>query len=106
MDSPKTLGQVLADARRRLGKSLKEIAQRVKKEDGKSITPQYLNDIEHNRRTPAPSVLEQLAKIFGFSPEYLYLLAGTMPEDLQQPRGVSESQAVAAFKAFRRKLGG
>jgi transcriptional regulator with XRE-family HTH domain len=106
LDPRQTLGHVLAVARKKRSKSLKDIALRVRKEDGSSISPQYLNDIEHDRRTPSPSVLEQLAKVFELPPDYLYLLAGTMPEDLAKSRGVSEDQAVEAFKAFRRKLGG
>ncbi len=106
MDSRQTLGQVLADARKKRSKSLKEISLRVKKEDGSSISPQYLNDIEHDRRTPSPVVLEQLAKAFDLPPDYLYFLAGSMPEDLAKARGVTEDQIVEAYKAFRRKLGG
>ena len=106
MQSRQTLGQILVEARKNRGKSLKDISSKVKKEDGSSISPQYLNDIEHDRRTPSPAVLEQLARVFELPPDYLYLLAGTMPEDLAKARGVTESQAVEAFKAFRRKLGG
>ncbi len=106
MDSRPTLGQVLADARKKRDKSLKDISLRVKKEDGSSISPQYLNDIEHNRRTPSPAVLEQLARVFDVPPDYLYFLAGSMPGDLAKARGVTKDQVVEAYKAFRRKLGG
>jgi transcriptional regulator with XRE-family HTH domain len=106
LDSRQTLGNVLAEARKKRGKSLKDITLRVKKEDGSSISPQYLNDIEHDRRTPSPIVLEQLAKVFELATEYLFFLAGSIPEDLAKARGVTENQVVEAYKAFRRKLSG
>jgi hypothetical protein len=37
-------------ARKKLGISQKNLADRIKKEDGQSISPQYLNDIERDRR--------------------------------------------------------
>jgi transcriptional regulator with XRE-family HTH domain len=106
LESRPTLGQVLAEGRKKQGKSLRDVASRIKKDDGSSISPQYLNDIEHDRRTPSPAVLEQLAKVFSLAPEYLHFLAGSMPSDLAKTRGVTEDQVVEAYKAFRRKLGG
>ena len=48
-----TFGQAISKARKGLGLSQKELAARVMKEEGGgSISPQYLNDIEHDRRSP------------------------------------------------------
>ncbi len=103
MEKHPTLGSVLADARKKKQKSLRETAQQVLKEDGTPITPQYLNDIEHDRRTPSPAVIEQLAAVYGFGADYLYHLAGTLPKDLHGKAG-SEQASLKAWSAFRRKL--
>jgi transcriptional regulator with XRE-family HTH domain len=105
MQRPPTLGTELAAARKREGKSLREMAARILKDDGTSITPQYLNDLELNHRTPSPTVLDQLAKVYGFDSDYLYHLAGTLPKDIQS-RGASQHEVVEAYRAFRKKLKG
>ena len=46
----KTFGTLVAEARRVIRMSQKELASRVKKEDGQAISPQYLNDVERDRR--------------------------------------------------------
>ena len=49
-----TFGQAISKARKALGLSQKELAARVMKEEGGgSISQQYLNDIEHDRRSPS-----------------------------------------------------
>lgn len=103
MEKHSTLGSVLADARKKTQKSLREMAERIQKENGTPITPQYLNDIEHERRTPSPAVLEQLAAAYGFGADYLCLLAGTLPKDLHGKAG-SEKASLEAWRAFRKKL--
>ena len=46
--STTTLGQAIIAARKKKGISQKDLAAAVQKEDGSgSISPQYLNDIEH-----------------------------------------------------------
>lgn len=77
----------------------------VRKQDGQPITPQYLNDIEHNRRTPSsPEIVEQLAKALNLQPEVLYFKAGAIPADLASQQTITEDQIIAAFQAFRDKL--
>jgi transcriptional regulator with XRE-family HTH domain len=46
--------------RKELGFTQKQVAQSVVKEDGTPITPQFLNDVERNRRRPSPLVLQRL----------------------------------------------
>ncbi len=83
----------------------KELAARLKKGDGSPISPQYLNDIEHDRRGAPPSpLLKQLSKILELDLNLLAYLAGRIPEDLLDPRA-SPGQVVEAFKAFRKKIG-
>ncbi|HZP39485.1 MAG TPA: helix-turn-helix transcriptional regulator [Methylomirabilota bacterium] len=100
-----TFGQAIAEARKRAGMTQKELAARLKKEDGSPISPQYLNDIEHDRRGAPPSpLLKQLSKILELDLNLLAYLAGRIPEDLLDPRA-SPGQVVEAFKAFRKKIG-
>ena len=103
-----SFGSVIAEARRRQALSQKELASRIKKEDGDSISPQYLNDLERDRRNPPNEhLLAQLAAQLGLEQEYLFYVAGTYPDDLK-PAGAQPpdpERVAAAFRAFRRALG-
>jgi transcriptional regulator with XRE-family HTH domain len=101
-----SFGQIIADARKRLGTSQKELAERIKKEDGEAISPQYLNDIERDRRNPPSEYLIiQFAKELKLSKNYLLLAAGTLPQELREKVGDSDPVAVEqAFRLFRRKI--
>src|SRR6266566_4472404 len=99
-----TFGQVIAQKRKEAGLSQKELALKIRKEDGTPISPQYLNDIEHDRRNPPSGFLiEQLARVLDVKKEYLYYLAGDLPADLKGVR-VDEERAAAAYSAFRDSL--
>jgi transcriptional regulator with XRE-family HTH domain len=100
-----TFGQIVAEARKKLGLSQKDLAARITKEDGAAISPQYLNDIERDRRNPPSEYLiGQFARELNLAPDYLYYVAGQLPQDL---RGGSrrEEEVRDAFVAFRRALG-
>ncbi|HYE67328.1 MAG TPA: helix-turn-helix transcriptional regulator [Anaerovoracaceae bacterium] len=97
-------GQVIAEARKKAGLSQKDLASRVKKEDGSPISPQYLNDIERDRRNPPSDfILSQFAKELNLSIDYLVVIAGKVPDDINienyQPEEIE-----AAIRAFRRTL--
>lgn len=98
-----TLGSVLAEARKNKEYSLREVAERVKKEDGQPITPQYLNDIEHDRRIPSPEVLKSLGRALQVNEDYLHFLAGILPKDIKGLR-VSKEAVIQAYSLFRRNL--
>lgn len=94
-------GTVISAARKLKGLSQKELAQRIHNEDGKPISPQYLNDIEHDRRNPSSAhLVGQFAKILGLDSDYLAFLANTWPESLRrQIRSADEfSRFVAVFR--------
>src|SRR4051812_37638742 len=99
-------GQIISDARKALGFSQKELAERIKKEDGEPISPQYLNDIERDRRNPPSEYLiGQFAKELKLSKTYLIAATGSLPEDLKEVVADSEPQDVErAFQAFRRAI--
>jgi len=99
-------GRIIAEARRKAGLSQKDLAARILKEDSLPISPQYLNDLERDRRNPPSGhLLRQLARELDLSEEYLAFTAGQYPDDLQDDSYQPE-QVEAAFRAFRRTLRG
>ena len=102
----KTFGQIIAEARKALGLSQKDLAAKIRKEDGEAISPQYLNDIEHDRRNPPSEfIIEQLAKHLKLSKEPLIAAAGMWPTDIRQKLRAADPKTVEeAFTAFRKVL--
>jgi transcriptional regulator with XRE-family HTH domain len=99
-----TFGQTLAQARKDAGLSQRELAARILKEDGAAISPQYLNDLERDRRNPpGRHLLAQFANVLELPADYLDFLAGQLPEDLRAGNYAPE-RVQAAFQAFRRSL--
>lgn len=98
-----TFGKIIAKARRNAGLQLKDVAMRVQREDGQTVSHQYLSDIEHDRR-PAPSnhLIDQLADALNVPREYLYLHARRLPTDFDVPD--DPQIATTAFRAFRENL--
>lgn len=106
MGDPTTFGSTLADRRRALGISQKELAEKIKREDGEPISPQYLNDIERDRRSPSSEhIVKQFAEVLGLDMDRLYFLAGRIPADLLKGQHTPEV-IEQAMVAFRKKLGG
>lgn len=103
----KTFGALLSEARKAKSMSQKELAAKLKKEDGQAISPQYLNDIEHDRRNPPSEfIIGQIAELLECDKDTLCLAAGTIPSDLMK-MAVSHPEKVGeAFKAFRRTVKG
>lgn len=102
---PITFGQAIAKARKAKGLSQKELAALiVKDEDGKAISPQYLNDIEHDRRSPTSDYLiRRFAKVLDEEEGYLFVLAGKIPEDLRR-RAKDRDKIVEGFANFRKTI--
>jgi transcriptional regulator with XRE-family HTH domain len=102
----KTFGGVVASARKALRLSQKELASLVIKEDGTPITPQYLNDIEHDRRSPTTDhTVTALAKALGEDPAYFFVLAGKVhPDDVRRAALADPQRVKKAVIAFRRTL--
>jgi transcriptional regulator with XRE-family HTH domain len=99
----KTFGQIITQARRRAGLTQKEVAERLRREDGRRIDAPYLNAVEHDRRHPPSNhLIEQLARIIGISPEVLYFYANRMPTEIKGD--LDDGQVEAAYEAFRRAL--
>ena len=97
-----TFGRAISKARKAKGWSLKDVASRIRREDGQTISPQYLNDIEHDRRSPSSDhMVQQFAEVLKIERDWLYYLAGRFPEDVRRQR-LSESEVVKRMVAFRR----
>ena len=99
-----SFGRTIADARKKLPMSQKELAEKIRKEDGDPISPQYLNDIERDRRSPSSDYLiDQFAKVLGIERERLYYWVSKIPDDMK-PNRVPEKQIAGAYQAFRKAL--
>ncbi len=97
-----TFGGVISMARKERSWSLKELCSKVLREDGEPISPQYLNDIEHNRRSPSSDwMVKQFADALGINPDWLYYLAGRLPADVRDSK-LSEDKVAKLMVAFRR----
>jgi transcriptional regulator with XRE-family HTH domain len=106
MKGTMSFGRFLAQKRKEAGLSQKDLAARIKKEDGSPISPQYLNDVERDRRNPpSEHFIKQLASELGVPDDYLYFLASQYPDDLRdEPHRYDSHRVQAAFQAFRREL--
>ena len=99
-----SFGQVIADARKKQGLSQKDLASKIKKDDGASISPQYLNDIERDRRNPpSEQILNQFANQLNLSLDYLNIISGKVPEDIHV-KDYKPEEIEAAVLAFRKTL--
>ena len=92
-----SLGQALRARRQALGWTQRAVADRV------GLSPQYLHDLELDRRGGSDPVLERLAATLGLSAEWLYYLAGRYPPDLRGLDAPAE-RVLAAWQAFRAAL--
>ena len=102
----KTFGGAISEARKAKRWALKDLALRVLREDEEAISPQYLNDIEHDRRSPSSDrMVQQFADALGIDRDWLYYLAGRFPEDVRDKK-LSEKQVAEAMVAFRGGLRG
>ena len=101
-----TFGEVITQARKDKKLSQKQVAAGTLKEDGKAISAQYLNDIEHDRRNPPSEyIVRQLANTLELELDYLLFLAGRFPSDvLKMPR--DQEGIRTAMRAFRSSLSG
>lgn len=100
----KTFGELIAEGRKRAKLTQRELAARIKVEDGRPISPPYLNDLEHNlRKPPRGHLIEQFAQYLNIEADLLYFAAGRVPRDIH-PGSASEDRVMAAYRAFRKEL--
>lgn len=95
-----TFGQYISTARKALGMSQKELALSIKREDGKPISPQYLNDIERDRRTASSDhLIQQFAGVLNLDANYLHYLNNRWPAEMRNK--LSDTQFNKRMSAFR-----
>jgi transcriptional regulator with XRE-family HTH domain len=98
-----SFGEAVAAARKKKQLSQKQLAALIIKEDGAPISPQYLNDIERDRRNPPGDfLLEQFAKTLEVPEEYFYYLAHQIPPKYRGDAPDNPARIRAAFEAFAR----
>jgi transcriptional regulator with XRE-family HTH domain len=95
------LGDIINEARRTRRWSLRQLAEQIKKEDGTSITPQYLNDIELNRRSPSQHVLSELARVLEIDRDYLLRIVGEAEAVVREYFEEYPEQEEAVMRLFR-----
>lgn len=97
-----SFGEMISEKRKELGWSQKELATKIMKEDGKPISPQYLNDLERDRRgAPSDQLIIAFSETLGLDKDLLFYSAGELAPDL---RDRDEEQVKQAFHAFRQTL--
>ncbi|MDA9519060.1 hypothetical protein XI06_01530 [Bradyrhizobium sp. CCBAU 11434] len=103
-----SFGSAVASARKDIGWSQKELAAKIKKEDGEAITPQYLNDIEHSKRSPSSDhLVGEFARVLKIDAAALFAVIGMLPvNERKLVRKATPDQVEKAFVAFRRTLSG
>jgi transcriptional regulator with XRE-family HTH domain len=101
-----TFGSKIAEKRKEKGLTQKDLAEKIKKEDGNPISPQYLNDIEHDRRdAPSEFIIKSLSKVLDLPENYLVLLSKRFPEDMAKHLASANPHDVEqAYQAFRKKI--
>ena len=100
----RTFGKFIRQRRKVLGLTQRQLAARVRFEDGHSISEPYLNEIEHDfRRPPRAHMIRQFAAAINVSADVLFFLVGRLPDDLRDLE-VTHEEVVAAFQAFRQAL--
>lgn len=101
-----TFGEVIQRARKEKMISQKDLAGMIRKEDGESISQQYLSDIEHGRRVPSSDhLIKQFAETLDLDPDVLATRADELPETARQlasDRG--DEEVKQAWTAFRKEL--
>lgn len=96
-----TFGGLISETRKEKGISQKELAAMILKEDGEAIAPQYLNDIEHGRRSPSSDhLIKQFAEKLDLVSDYLFFLAGKFPTDIS--RNLPQNKVIDAMVSFRK----
>lgn len=100
-----SFGRAVSSARKALRMSQKDLASKVMKDEGGGpISPQYLNDIEHNRRSPTSDhLIREFARVLGENEGYLFFLAGKIPEDMRQA-ATDRATIVESFAHFRKTV--
>jgi transcriptional regulator with XRE-family HTH domain len=98
-----SLGKIIAEARKAAHLSQRSLAMRIRHENGRSVSVDYIRDLEHDRgRSPSAYVLDQLATVLIIDRYLLYYWAGRIPEEIRKLP--AEANLVTAAFNFLRKM--
>jgi transcriptional regulator with XRE-family HTH domain len=101
--SKPTFGQALIALRRERGMNQKSLAESIRREDGSTISASYLNDIEHDRRSPTNDhLIGEMARALGVDEGFLTFIAGQLPKEIRH-LPLDQERLKRAIKAFRRE---
>jgi transcriptional regulator with XRE-family HTH domain len=103
---PDYLGDRINHARRARRLTLRQLSAQIRKEDGESISPQYLNDIELNRRIPSTHVLQELARTLDLDLDTLLTLARvgeTVMREYLEEHPQQEAEVIQLFRAAQQR---
>ena len=101
-----TFGATITGLRKRRGLNQRDLAARIQKEDGGSISQQYLADIENGRRNPSGDhIITQLATALEEDPAFLAYVAGQLPNEVRDLT-TDPQRFRAALEKFREALAG
>lgn len=96
------LGPTIQAARQGRGLSLRQLGERLRKEDGSSFSPQYINDIERGRRIPPDDLLHQLATALELDTELMLQLTGREPPEVKEYLSEMPGQSEPIGRLFRK----
>lgn len=102
-----SIGSQIGRGRKNLRMTQKQLASQILKADGTPISPQYLNDLELDKRGAPPNyLLDRISEALGLPQEYLRFVAGRLPADLAENyhREHDPETVKTAFEAFRKAL--
>ena len=90
---------MITEARKKAGLTQEEVAERLRRADGRTVLAPYLNDLEHDRRYPPENeVIEQSYGRF-MRKDFLGPLIGARPESLREaPVGGETGPLTGALK--------
>ena len=101
-DKELTLGKVVARERAARGLTLKALAAKVLRKDGRPVSMQYLHDIEHDRRTSSPALVVALARALDLQPEFVLALTGRPVDAMTEYLREHPESAAAVARLFAR----
>lgn len=95
-------GELISIKRKELGWTQKELAEKL------SISPQYLNDLERNRRdAPSDQLIVAFADVLELDKDLLFYSAGEISPELREHKDLEVvQQAIAAFRKTLEDQGG
>lgn len=101
-DPTQKLGPTVQAARQKLGLSLRQLGERLRKDDGTTFSPQYINDIERGRRMPPDDLLLQIATVLGLDAQLVLQLTGREPPEFKEYLADMPGQSEPIGRLFRK----